>query len=591
MLVLGVVVVERFFAGRKWDSLRSIARLGIAGCLGLALASPLLLPGAQLITHSVRSQVAALYSLPKSVFINFAFASFYGFPTNSTHYFGPSNYYETAAFVGPTAIVLAVLGLWSRWRRVEVSAIGVALIALVGIVFTTIGVKVVGSVPGLSEVVWTRALVAIDLLLSVLAGVGLSVVMDREAQRKTKRRFVAVSMLALMGIGAICVVGVTGMQTGVDRSIREQSLVWPCVSLLITGGASLLLVGGARRRGQTGKAARPRHAGGRRGASRVLLAVIAVAGAEVAFLLTAAPTLEPSSHVGFVPTRAEVQLEKAVGSARVGFETCPSLVQVPSLGILPEANGVYHVAEIAAYDPILPDRYFSVWDQASGQPPLPTAGTFCPSITSAALARVFGVSFVLGPVGSATPTGTRRVGEIGGENLFQVPASGTVMLKAIGSRASLLKGDSRAVRVRYGGGGRVTFAVKLAHSESVRINVTDLPGWRATVDGRAVALHPTHGLYFLARLPAGTDRVTLTYWPRLFSVGLVLAVVAALILAVGGLLRLMPVARRRSGRGGARELEGSRERDSGASGLRDSGNVSAVGVLSGVPQVDTARSR
>ena len=76
---------------------------------------------------------------------------------------------------------------------------------------------------------------------------------------------------------------------------------------------------------------------------------------ETGFLLWAGAPLWSSSPSSFTATPAEALLQQIVGNARVGLGWCPVRhCLVYDLGILPDANVAYLVAEFAAYEPIMP---------------------------------------------------------------------------------------------------------------------------------------------------------------------------------------------------------------------------------------------
>ena len=79
----------------------------------------------------------------------------------------------------------------------------------------------------------------------------------------------------------------------------------------------------------------------------------------------------------------------------------------------------------------------------------------------------------------------------------------------------------------------------------LRLHLTNVPGWRATIDGRPLTLKQYSLIMFQARIPPGRHVIELNYWPSAFTEGIVLAV-----LAVVGLLTAPLVAyalRRRQG--------------------------------------------
>ena len=85
-------------------------------------------------------------------------------------------------------------------------------------------------------------------------------------------------------------------------------------------------------------------------------------------------------------------------------------------------------------------------------------------------------------------------------------------------------------------------------SSVLRLRLTDVPGWHATIDGRPLALDRFSGIMLQARIPAGRHTIELHYWPETFSLGIALALcaVAGLVLVPIGLsLRLRLLRRRR----------------------------------------------
>jgi uncharacterized membrane protein YfhO len=66
----------------------------------------------------------------------------------------------------------------------------------------------------------------------------------------------------------------------------------------------------------------------------------------------------------------------------------------------------------------------------------------------------------------------------------------------------------------------------------LRLRLTDVPGWHASIDGRPLALSRFSGVMLEARIPAGVHHVEVHYWPDTFNDGLALAGLAVLGLAV-----------------------------------------------------------
>jgi hypothetical protein len=78
----------------------------------------------------------------------------------------------------------------------------------------------------------------------------------------------------------------------------------------------------------------------------------------------------------------------------------------------------------------------------------------------------------------------------------------------------------------------------------LRLRLTDVPGWHATIDGRAVPLERFAGVMLQVDVPGGRHRVELHYWPATFTAGIVLAAGAAV--ALGGAAVVGGRRRRRS---------------------------------------------
>jgi uncharacterized membrane protein YfhO len=109
------------------------------------------------------------------------------------------------------------------------------------------------------------------------------------------------------------------------------------------------------------------------------------------------------------------------------------------------------------------------------------------------------------------------------------------------------------VAVTHGGPASWKVVTHAASSQVLRLRITNLPGWHATIDGRPLAVTPYAGVMLQARIPAGTHTVELHYWPDTFTDGLVLAGASSLALGVA-----LIVGRARRGRSRARPGRHSR---------------------------------
>jgi hypothetical protein len=151
------------------------------------------------------------------------------------------------------------------------------------------------------------------------------------------------------------------------------------------------------------------------------------------------------------------------------------------------------------------------------------------------------VAFILEPARSAGPPGTTRVRTVGDEVLYRVPgaARATVVPAPSGATLPGVDAPGRPVPVRATDPATWEVSTGAAVPSVLRVRLSAVPGWHATVDGRPVALSPYAGVMLQLRVPAGHHRVVLTYAPAAFILGLYLAglsVVALMAVGVGALV-------------------------------------------------------
>ena len=538
LLALGLLACTMVLwrPGRRGGD-RAVKRplLGVAtGTLaGLGLSAPLLLPGAQLALGSVRTVPAPPYTaLPARDVVLLAFPGFDGLPIAGSHYFGDSNYYATASYVGATVLVLAVVALARRWRRPEVAGLALVSLVCVAIVYVEPFARLVDHVPEAGSLYWSLATGPLDLVLAVLAALGLEEVIRSEHKRAAIRVLARSWMLAAVFLAVLFlrVVLTTKQLPPADAHERFWSFAWPAGQVASGLVATWVLVryyGGRPRRSWKLPISPARAAG-------VFLLV------ETGFLVWAGAPLWSSSPTSFASTPAEASLQHIVGDARVGFGSCPSgVISFTDLGILPDANVAYGVNEFALYDPIMPRTYLRSWAATIKQPhgsqiadPL---GVFCPAVTDVAEAQRYGITFILEPRGVAGPLGTHLVARPRGEGLFRVD---NVSLATDGPIRASSRSPATETTLRVDRPEADTWRVDLneAHRSVVHLRVTDVPGWHATIDGRTLALKSWHGVMFQVDVPAGRHVLVLQYWPTAFTAGLVLALITAILLLAAAII-------------------------------------------------------
>lgn len=521
MVAAGALVDLGIHSGNVRSILRPLAALGAAGFAAVGLAAPLLLPGLQIVGRAARADVTG-YPLPPKSSINLLFASYDGLPIRGSQYFGAAGYYESAAYVGVVVLVLAALALLLRRRDHMVISLVAAGLVCVALTYSAPVSRLLDRIPAVKNLQWTRSLTALDFVLCVLAGFGLQVLLDRGRKRPTRAVFAALVAFAALLLGALWLRNATSNMTPVDVHIRSNSFLWPAVDILLLFIAALVLLlpdppAEAVPRWRTW---RPRLAA----AGSILFA------GEAAFLLTATPHIWSSSHLFFPVTAAEKTLQADVGQARVGFASCPSIIGMPNLGILTEANDVYRVSEASAYDGTVPKSYFTAYYQEIHQPvPADTGfGQFCPSMINASIARHFGVSFVLSQSGAPAPPGMLHAATIDGEDLYSVPGSALMTVQPTGTMAD--SATAEVVPNTSTDPAELRAVIRPIAASTIYLHVTDFPGWKATIDNHPLSLRPWGGTMLAASVPPGLHVIVVRYEPSAFKIGLILALLTAVVL-------------------------------------------------------------
>jgi hypothetical protein len=511
---------------RGMDRWRPPADLALASVAGFALSAPLWLPGLQLLGGSVRSSSNRATSLPPSDLTHLVFQGFDGLPVAGGHWFGPLNgYVESAAYVGVIALVLTGVALVLRRRQPEVVAFSVVALGAILVGFAQPVDAVLASLPHGSTIHWNRSLLVLAFALAMLSGIGLDRVVRTPAERRT-RLALGWSLGAVgLAVAAVWVFG-RGHLDGVDAAVRTRSFVWPLVALGVTAAVTIALARFAGRRPETER--RWAMNAGRWGAGLLL-------AAETVFLVVSGAPLPSSSSVSWTPTPAVRSLQRTVGTGLVALGE-PACAIPPTLGIPPNVNVAFAVQQLSVYDPMIPKAYFNSWTQASGQPSgfagYPEFSTFCPGLNSAALARVYGASFVLEPAGSPGPKGATFVRRVGTEELFRVGGSALATLAPLLPTGALPfpSAPARPVSVTHPDPASWKLSVTANRTSVLRLHLTDVPGWRATIDGRPLTLRPFDSVMLEAIVPPGHHLVVVSYWPVTFTLGMVLAGLCLLVL-------------------------------------------------------------
>ena len=532
--------------------LRPVVDLVVGTVAGLALGAPLLLPGLQVVGATVRSNPGAAFNTANNLYrraltvhdmAGILFSGYDGNQVAGSHFWNLINAQNLAAYVGVIPVLLAVLAVGRRGRRPESVAMAVVAVAAFAAVFVPPLVSLLDGLPRIGAVVWMRALLPLAFSLAVLGGIGLDRLV-RSPPDPGLRRWLA----ALVGGGALLVALLWFLGRGhlppVFLHVRDDSFVWPVVSLAVAAGAWFALVTAAAGQGAGADAA----AGRRRHWRAALGAGLALIVCQSAFLVTSGAPW-PSSSPGYFPTNPAIAaLQRTVGSSLVGLGqgACPFIP--PSVGILEDTNIVYGVHEFTVYDPTVPGAYFASWLHATGT----GAGRgrhgspnfFCPVVASVAAARLYGIAYVIEPPGVSGPAGTTFVRTVGAEGLYRVPgaAQATLVPLAAGGRLPAAGVGGTALAVAHPSPTAWSLRTAAGAPGELRLRLSDVAGWHATIDGRPLRLEPFASVMLQARIPPGHHRIELHYWPTSLTAGLAVAGLAVL-----GIAGAAVVARRRRG--------------------------------------------
>ncbi len=534
LLGLGVAIAAVVFgatllAKRRRISPTGLAGLAASGVLGLLLAAPLLLPGLQVLAGSHRQSEQAFVGLPLRTTSLFLAQGYFGMPIGATTSFSLSkwNYFETVAYVGVVAIALALLALFTAWRRPVVLALSVATLATLALSYQP---HLLPSLQALLDHLSIFRLVRLGrertttaFFVSVLAGLGLERLLAGVTSRWTRVAFAAATALVASGVGYLVVDSVEAHLSGPDAIARHDSLIWP-LALVATLAVGAVVLGVAGRR-----------AGPAATATRVVALGLVVA--QAAFLYSAGVGIPTYSKSFYPTTAAERTLQAIVGNGLVGLDTGKPLVlqRSAAVGLYPNVNIGYHIRLFAVHDPLTPAAYYSSWP---GPAPKPNGGPglFVPDVDTLDLARHYGIGWVLAVPGLPAPAGMQLVTVLDGEALYRVPEA---------AQFSFLSGGGRVLSVDEPYAGSFTLSVETPVRATLVLRVTAVAGWHLSVDGRPTALSSYDGVLQSARLGPGRHRLRFWYWPSRFGEGLRLALAAGAVLTLWFLEPLVTRRRRR----------------------------------------------
>ncbi len=511
-LVVFVGVMLGVRAHRAGGALRRpIVDVLVAGACGVGLGAPLVLPGLQVVQASGRAAASGGAAFALTHVTDLATG------VQGTDFRVPSPY------LGVLSLVLAVVALRVLWRRAVVLALGAVAVVGLLLVFQTPLYSVVQAAPEVGQVTWNRDIMLVGLAVAVLGALGLDALVRGERPAVARRWWRRGLGVAAVVVGAVALAVGTGAQhTGSGSAAGRLAAAGATVVV----GLALL------------------SAMGRGGARGTRWAAAGLVATQSVVLVVAGVSSWSISSGTFPVTAAVRTLQRTVGASLVSIDTCQTRAFSPpygtEVGIRPNANVAYGVHEFAVYEPSLPKTYFDSWESVSGsvfKSNVRRVGLFCPDITTAAEARVYGVSYVLAPAHTRAPKGAQRVATVGGEELFHVTGAAQATVSALPAAGTTLPDTAPGTPVASSHPSPSSLRVVTDEPAPrlLRLRVDALPGWSATIDGHPLALRTwASGSMLEATVPAGHHVVELRYWPKAFTEGLVLAALVTL----GGLAAL-----------------------------------------------------
>ena len=518
--------------GGSGAALGPIRDIMIAGIAGAALSAPLLLPGLQVAAKSKRNGQlgAGIQTLSPRYFVNFIVQGFDGLPWHGSSYFGPHTAGSTLIYLGVIAVVMAMVAVGVRWRRPEVLAFAVAAVVTTALVFVTPLASLIDHLPNVGSVRLYDGLGPAALATAVLSGVGIDILVRSHDKRVVQYwagasfAVVALLLLTLWAAGR-------GHLSPQDAAIRAQSFVWPFIEAML-GLSVIALLALLRRRDSPALTASPWLSAGR-WAALFLLTL------ETASLIAAGAPVFSSNSAYLTATPAVTALNEAVGSSIVGFGS--PCGKSETLGVIPNVNVAFQIQEFGVYDPIVPYAYLQSWGKATGKPTTHVPGdTFCPAVTKANVARLFGIEYVLEGRGQPGPRGSSFDKRVGNEDLYRIPGAAKATLSRITPKGKFPGPNAPGTPVSVKQPDPASWIVHTfsTSTEVLRLRLTDVPGWHATIDGRPLQLDSFDRVMLQARVPPGHHTIQLNYRPATFIAGIVLAIATVLAFIVIALVLL-----------------------------------------------------
>jgi len=347
--------------------------------LGAGLSAPLWLPGLQLADQSGRLLVTTYQGLPLRSMISIFLPGFYGYPTTSSTWFGPNNYYELDVYIGPIAVIFLLSAIFGQFKKPPVATFTIASIIILGVIYDFgIFQWLIDKIPRLGVVEYSRMRADLDLCLSVLAGFGFEDEFEHWRSRGTsqafRNAFLTTSLMFVLLLPYVY--SRTAGLTGAMASIRSLSFEVDALLLFLIAIIIVFI---------------------RLKVSLISLGACLLVASQLTFLIYIGAPVNSYSKLFFPKTPAMAQVKSLVGTHLLGTINPNSAIQFSGLGFLPESNIAYGVREMSATDPMIPENYVRSWSSYSGVSlnRISHDVVFSPSIDSIKSAELYGIQYVI----------------------------------------------------------------------------------------------------------------------------------------------------------------------------------------------------
>lgn|GEM_PF-6886774 len=361
--------------------------------LGALLSAPAWIPAIKVLSVSVSSVRPIQPTLPLSGLFGFIDPTWFGLPTSASIWFGPSNYYEMASFVGPLILIGALIGIRRRYRDHNIIAL---LGVLVILLFLAFGLapfyNIAISIPVIKTIAFGRSLLLICPLLVILGVIGLEEIRNNRADKKDLS--IALLMLVLWaGLGIDTYLN--GTLSQLEKNLRLHGLFLSLFPLL----GSILYIAIRQEHHVLFNKTLIAHKD-----SLVKFSIALMILIEAVVLIAASGQINTWSNSYLPQNKAISELAKDTKTALVALGGDHAPMQAPRLGIFPELNAAYQIRELAGYDAVTPEALDKEWIAASATPNLAKSEladdqtNFAPDITTLRQAKMFGVGYVLEPI-------------------------------------------------------------------------------------------------------------------------------------------------------------------------------------------------